>query len=517
MSDHDDKHRGRRARPERTPEYHPPTARREDHDRDDHERRRREGDDDRHRGGHHPPDHDPHPRRPDHDEHEGHERHEDHDRREHREPRHDEDRRGRHEDREHDRRDDDDPPVRKIVERVWYFGREEDDHRRERDRDRDHDGGGDHGGRGGGHGGGGHGGDGGGRPTRPPGSQTGRLPDGGPLTGGDLNNPLPPGVFPGPRKDLDLPFLFMRANPADLGRRPVVGAPFWESPDIFLLAGVTPSMAPAVPAQLGQIALSGQPNTIYAHVWNFGKSSSNEVIVEFYWCNPSLGIDASTVQIIAQTTARLGSKTSGHNHKLVMCPEPWTPTFVNGGHECLLVRVWDNPADVPGNPKFDASQNRHVAQRNIHVVDTSGGGVGPMGPGGGGGGLPIPAPNPGGPALANPVLIKVGALYGVPAKVSVERVAPHTVPWLQLRTGVRGKFPNMAPPTGVPTLSPPTTGGGGFPVGVGGATQHVTGDDQHVAFSTSDQAPGAGEAHVYRVSAHQNGAVFGGYTIVILG
>jgi hypothetical protein len=45
----------------------------------------------------------------------------------------------------------------------------------------------------------------------------------------------------------------------------------------------------------------------------------------------------------------------------------------------------------------------------------------------------------------------------------------------------------------------------------------VHGEDQHVAFNTTDEAPGPGEAHVYRVSATQAGQVFGGYTIVILG
>jgi len=42
-------------------------------------------------------------------------------------------------------------------------------------------------------------------------------------------------------------------------------------------------------------------------------------------------------------------------------------------------------------------------------------------------------------------------------------------------------------------------------------------NDQHLAFDSSDNAPGPGEAHVYRVSATQDGAVFGGYTIVVLG
>ncbi len=305
---------------------------------------------------------------------------------------------------------------------------------------------------------------------------------------------------------MDLPYLFMRANPGDIGARPVVGAPFWESPDIFILAGVAPSLAPPVPSQLGQIAVAGQPNTIYAHVWNFGNAAANEVVVEFYWVNPSLGISPGSVNLIAQTVMSLGAKGSGRAHAVVKCPEAWVPTFVNGGHECLLVRVWDNPSDLPGEPKVDASINRHVAQRNIHVnppplhMLLAGAGAG--------------APRA---ALAQPLMLRVGPLYGAPAKVAVERVSPSSVPWLQLHTGKRGVFPAMAVPTGVPTLSPPTTAGGGFPTGPSGAEQHVHGDDQNLAFSTTDNAPAPGEAHVYRVSATQGGAIFGGYTIVLLG
>ena len=205
------------------------------------------------------------------------------------------------------------------------------------------------------------------RPGRPQGKDSGRLNDPTPLTKGDLNSPNPPGVWVGPRKDLCLPFLFMRANPGDLGKRPVVG-PFWESPDIMILAGVPPELAPPIPPKLGEIALANQPNTIYAHVWNFGNGKAAEVIVEFYWCDPSLGINSASTHLIAQTPVALGAKGSGRSHALVKCPKAWTPTFLNGGHECLLVRIWDNPSDVPGEPKLDASINRHVAQRNIHVV-----------------------------------------------------------------------------------------------------------------------------------------------------
>src|SRR6202011_5019832 len=118
----------------------------------------------------------------------------------------------------------------KIVERAWYFGREQREEGREEQPhhgdeccDHDHDPG-HHPGHG----------DKPGRPTRPPGVDTGRLGDGTPLNPGDINGPNIPGVWVGPRSEMDLPYLFMRANSGDLGKRPVSGAPFWESPDIFL-------------------------------------------------------------------------------------------------------------------------------------------------------------------------------------------------------------------------------------------------------------------------------------------
>jgi hypothetical protein len=38
-----------------------------------------------------------------------------------------------------------------------------------------------------------------------------------------------------------------------------------------------------------------------------------------------------------------------------------------------------------------------------------------------------------------------------------------------------------------------------------------------VTFGTGDGPPGAGQGHVYRVTAAQQGQVFGGYTVVLLG
>jgi hypothetical protein len=300
----------------------------------------------------------------------------------------------------------------------------------------------------------------------------------------------------------------MRTTAGDTGTRPAVG-PFWESPDILLLAGVDPGAAPAVPPELGQSALANKPNTVYAHIWNFGQAQAPEVVVEFYWCDPSIGIGPAGAHLIGQAYASLGARGSGSAHRVVKCPVPWVPTFVNGGHECLVVRIWDIASDPLGAPAWDASLNRHVAQRNIHVVPAQPGmqnmaraaGIHPFGAAG----------------LTVPVTLKVGPLYGMPAQITVERVMPHNMPWLQLFTGVRGQFPVAAAPTGTPLLSPPTTIGGGLSTG-GGATQHaVQGDDQQIAFITTDAQPGPGEAHVYRVTGSQSGQIFGGYTVLLVG
>jgi hypothetical protein len=346
-----------------------------------------------------------------------------------------------------------------------------------------------------------------GRPDKTTGTDNGRLDEPNPvLTPDDLENPNPPGVWVGPRQDLFLPFLFMRANPGDTGARPAVG-PFWESPDILLLAGTEPASAPAIPPALGQTALANHPNTVYAHIWNFGQAQAPEVVVEFYWCDPTLGIGPSGAHLIGQTFASLGARGSGRAHRVVKCPVPWVPTFVNGGHECLVVRIWDIASDPLSTPPWDARLNRHIAQRNIHVEQAANA---PHAKAFGGVHLLAQAL---GPALT----LKVGPIYGMPAQVAVSRTMPHSMPWLQLHTGVRGQFPNAATPTGAPQLSSPHPIGAGAPAGPGTDQHQVTSDDQQVGFTTTDAHPAPGEAHVYRVTASQGGQVFGGYTVVLVG
>lgn len=330
------------------------------------------------------------------------------------------------------------------------------------------------------------------------GSSRGRLPSDVGLTTGDLNDRQPGDSWAGQRAALFLPFLFLRTHAGDTGARPVIG-PFWESPDIHIAPGVSPASAPSVPPELGAVALAGRPNTVYAHVWNFGQSAATQVVVEFYWCDPAFGIGPQSANLIGQKVISLGARGSGHAHELVMCPEAWTPTLNASAHECLVVRAWDYTSDAIGTPPWDAAQNRHVAQRNIHLVDAS-----------------HPTLLAGPPQLAGPLLLTVGPTFGAPADLAVERVAPPTMPWLQLRTG-RGQFPMQAVPTGDAALSRPGLIGGGVPAGGAAPAQQVRGDDAQVAFTTTDAPPSPGEAHIYRISASQGDQLLGGYTVVLLG
>lgn len=311
-----------------------------------------------------------------------------------------------------------------------------------------------------------------------------------------------PNVWPGARSRLFLPLLFLRANAGDTGARPLTGV-FWESPDILVLPGVDPSHAPAVPSDLGGVAEAGRDNTIYAHVWNLGQAPCPDTLVEFYWFNPSLGFSGDKANLIGATWVDLNGRGNIGSHKLVKCPISWRAQFLNGGHECLVVRVSQSVLDPLSGPAWDASRNRHVGQRNIHVMSAR-------------------------EAMQMPTLpIAVGPLFGGAAQVGVERVETGAMPWLHLVTMDRNALPQTAAATGTVGLTAPTAMGTPLPdlanvpdaagAGLIAERHAVYGDGQQVGFHATDGAPGKGSAHIYRVTGTQGGAVFGGYTVVVLG
>ena len=343
-----------------------------------------------------------------------------------------------------------------------------------------------------------------GRPTHQTGTSDGSINGGAGASGGIIGIPGRGGnTWPGTRTQLFLPFLFIRATTGDCAARPIVG-PFWESPDILILPGVSPADAPDLPPKdLGGVAKANADNTLYAHVWNLGQAAAYGALVEFFWFNPTLGFESKSAHRIGNTYVDLGPRSGPESHKLVKCPFSWKATYENGGHECLVVRISQPCTDPLSNPAWDASQNRHIGQRNIHVMTAA-------------------------EAAAKPTIgINAGPLFGQPAQVAVARADTKTMPWLHLVTNSRTKLPGTANANGDVGITSPTPSGAGLPnlgalpdpraVGLIGDSHGVNGDGQQVGFVATDSNPGNGNAHVYRVSGTQNGQPFGGYTVVVLG
>lgn len=255
---------------------------------------------------------------------------------------------------------------------------------------------------------------------------------------GQINNTLFKGPTFGPRKDEYLPYLLIRAASGDRGGRPLTGV-FWESPDIFVAPNLDASAAPLMPPTTGGIAQANAPNTLYAHIWNFGKAPAYRVRVEFYWFNPSLGISFADAHLIGaawvdlanrftlypswkQVNESYGQWMSQGCHAIVRCPETWVPVFENNGHECLVVRVFEPLLDSLSPTQFSAASDRHVAQRNIAVVQA-----------------------------ASPAAIDLGLYLGTPAapadaEVDLSLEVPANMEWLQLFAGKKNT--GFVPATG---------------------------------------------------------------------
>lgn len=333
---------------------------------------------------------------------------------------------------------------------------------------------------------------------------------------GDINRNGP--TF-GPRKDEYLPFLLVRAASADRGNRPFSGV-FWESPDIFVAPNLDADSAPLMPPTTGGIAKANIANTLYAHVWNLGKAPAYWVRVEFYWFNPSLGITRADANLIGAAWVDLGNRftidsawhevhtsygrwlTRG-SHAIVRCPETWIPRIENNGHECLVVRAFEPILDsVPVN-QFSASADRHVAQRNISVVEA-----------------------------ASPASIDLALNLGYAdapseAEVEVEVEGPANMEWLQLYAGKRITDYRTPAAQVVAGLLPPTV------VNARSITlEHVASecrphllkrrerfhrgcDPLRINFhATADLQKH--EAHVLRIRQRVGSDVIGGYSVVLL-
>ncbi len=149
------------------------------------------------------------------------------------------------------------------------------------------------------------------------------------------------------------PFLLIRYALNDLGIRPIPsGTPFWVSPDIWVES-----------SDPGGNPVAGEPNYVHVRIFNLGAFQAAPVQVDFYWANPSLGLSPATMNMIGTEWVNLPSLGSVD----VRCNTAWVPVIVNGGHECVMVNCSNWILDPIVHP-FQPTLDRHVGQRNLHVV-----------------------------------------------------------------------------------------------------------------------------------------------------
>lgn len=181
-----------------------------------------------------------------------------------------------------------------------------------------------------------------------------------------------------PRIDQFLPYLLIRSFAGDLGARPYPATSgLLGSPDIWIAKG-DPASTPAIPPDRGTTLTTGQPTTIYAHVWNLGRAPVIGATVEFYRLNnyglfmPSYVPKESDLDSIGMAKVDLAPRSSKECHRLVKCPSAWSPPLEGtllavalGG--MLVVRI-SGIGDPIGNDPYHPQANRHVAIRVIPVI-----------------------------------------------------------------------------------------------------------------------------------------------------
>lgn len=151
------------------------------------------------------------------------------------------------------------------------------------------------------------------------------------------------------------PWLVIRNIVTDLGTRPIVGEPYWKSPDIWIES--------SDPSGNG---VAGEDNYVHARVFNLGMTPAAPVQVDFYWADPSFGLGASTMNLIGSEWVAIDPIESVE----VRCNTPWVPVYLNNGHECLMVNSTNHILDPIINP-FKPVVDRHVGQRNVTVLEGS--------------------------------------------------------------------------------------------------------------------------------------------------
>jgi hypothetical protein len=139
------------------------------------------------------------------------------------------------------------------------------------------------------------------------------------------------------------------------------GTPWYLSEDVWTVPD-DPDGTPGQP-------IVGRQCYVWARVTNHASESVSNATVRFYWADPSTGFDRNTAHVIG--TAYVSFDGAGTQD--VLCLTQWTPTFVNGGHECVLAEAFHPTDALPATLDFNVPTDRHVAQRNLSVIIALGG------------------------------------------------------------------------------------------------------------------------------------------------
>ncbi len=162
------------------------------------------------------------------------------------------------------------------------------------------------------------------------------------------------GSFPGQT------YLFIRTNPGDDGNEPLLQRfKHWKSPDI---AVVQPN------GKRGAEAVAGQNNQLEVTVHNAGGLDATDAWVDAFVTDPSTGISPATASLVGAGNLSVPTAASR------AIAFPWQPSTADAGHRCLIARVaLYFPFDAyVGGSKFEVRKDRHVAQRNISVIQMGG-------------------------------------------------------------------------------------------------------------------------------------------------
>lgn len=139
------------------------------------------------------------------------------------------------------------------------------------------------------------------------------------------------------------------------------GDPWYLSPDVWVVPGDDPHASPGQPVAGGKAHL-------WARVRNDGDVEAPDAFVRYYWANPAVGVTRSTANFLA--SARVTLEPSQQSD--VLCPVPWHVQYLNGGHLCVLAEAFHPALDpLPRQDEFDVAEDRHVAQRNLQVLQTT--------------------------------------------------------------------------------------------------------------------------------------------------